>query len=746
MIKQQQPQQLKAQSAQVLQTITYAIYAYNSKTAEQTQRLKYGDLEIVLKNDHFEFVCKGGAVISNIKEILFMNSKIKGITDDITSIPPEEQRYYALNAFPKVLKIGRFNLNEEFIEGFLNDIMKKVDKEYVDSELNKKANLVYVDEKDNEIKEKVEWYHEWTSETFKVKADTGWVSGCLDLKADKTYVNDELEKKADKEWTSETFKVKADTGWVSGCLDLKADKTYVKDELEKKADKEKVISFINTELAKKADISFVNEEIKQSEVYFTPPFLNFMKSSDKTFDIDSFECICFDGVTMYLFYTAGVLYYFKTNDFKNYESFTPSVLNPDTRKPIINPRILYVEYNNGKFMGMITVGDDFCPCYSFDCIQWFKCNLNQDAKFKYPNNPIRCVNNKWVLIYEVNQIFISEDGINYYMFSMMSSDLEIDYTSKWYYINNMYFILQNDKIYRSSSIPQGQFEQIFQADGDIEALCYGSNVYVLVSGDMVYSYPVSYNRHIYLSQDFSQDPEKTPSWELVYTFTPKLTRNYRFTNLFYIDGYFIALGCGDLVNISSDGRNWSEITKFQDVRKAIFKNNMLILITRPVLNTHPNSILYNKFNIHNRLNTILEMIYPIGSIYTSMNSTNPETVLGFGTWEQIVDKFLYCANSSKQTGGSKKIKEANLPPHTHTGTTNFSGDHRHPLRDHPLYNSEYEAGYDVLSPSYNDSTKKTFRQTEPGGNHVHTFTTNPTGSGEDYMPPFMTVFAWYRVQ
>ncbi|KAI5549297.1 phage tail repeat-like family, partial [Trichomonas vaginalis G3] len=212
MIKQQQPQQLKAQ------TITYAIYAYNSKTAEQTQRLKYGDLEIVLKNDHFEFVCKGGAVISNIKEILFMNSKIKGITDDITSIPPEEQRYYALNAFPKVLKIGRFNLNEEFIKGFLNDIMKKADKEYVDSELMKKADKEYVDselmkkvdkeyvnEKDNEIIERVEWYHERTSKILKTKADTGWVSECLDLKADKTYVNDELEKKANKEYVNEIY-------------------------------------------------------------------------------------------------------------------------------------------------------------------------------------------------------------------------------------------------------------------------------------------------------------------------------------------------------------------------------------------------------------------------------------------------------------------------------------------------------------------------------------------------------------
>ncbi|KAI5550106.1 phage tail repeat-like family [Trichomonas vaginalis G3] len=347
MIKQQQ---LKAQSTQVLQTITYATYAYNSKTAEQTQRLKYGDLEIVLKNDRFEFVCKGGAVISNIKEILFMNSKIKGITDDITSIPPEEQRYYALNAFPKVLKIGRFNLNEEFIEGFLNDIMKKVDKEYVDSELEKKANLVYVDEKDNEIKEKVEWYHEWASETFKVKADTGWVSGCLDLKADKTYVDENYAKKT-----------------------------------------------------------------------------------------------------------------------------------------------------------------------------------------------------------EVNDVITSMK------------------------------------------------------------------------------------------------------------------------------------------------------------------------------------------------NEILQTLYPVGSIYTSMNSTNPATVLGFGTWKQIVNKFLYCARYSKQAGGSKKIKEANLPPHTHTGTTNFSGDHSHSLRDHPLYNSDYEVGYDVLSPAYNNSAKKTFRQTEPGGNHSHTFTTNPTGLGKDYMPPFMTIFAWYRV-
>ncbi|KAI5536869.1 phage tail repeat-like family, partial [Trichomonas vaginalis G3] len=76
---------------------------------------------------------------------------------------------------------------------------------------------------------------------------------------------------------------------------------------------------------------------------------------------------------------------------------------------------------------------------------------------------------------------------------------------------------------------------------------------------------------------------------------------------------------------------------------------------------------------------ILQTLYPIGSIYTSMNSTRPETVLGFGTWTQIVDRFLYCANSSKETGGSKTISGENLPAHSHyiDLSTSQAGWHSH---------------------------------------------------------------------
>ncbi|EAY06621.1 hypothetical protein TVAG_056150 [Trichomonas vaginalis G3] len=437
MIKQQQqPQQLKAQ------TITYAIYAYNSKTAEQTQMLKYGDLEIVLKNDHFEFVCKGGAVISNIKEILFMNSKIKGITDDITSIPPEEQRYYALNAFPKVLKIGRFNLNEEFIKGFLNDIMKKADKEYVVSELEKKADkgLVaselmkkadkeYVNEKDNEIIERVEWYHEWTSKILKTKADTGWVSGCLDLKADKTYVNNELMKKADKNHTHTSF---------------------------------------------------------------------------TTIAIESIE---------------GT-----------------------------------VEETGGDVL--------YC---------------------KPPN------------------------------------------------------------------FPQG-----LTSDDDITTM-----------------------------------------------------RNIRCKDVYVMkDEHNIKFTAQDLYDKKAD------------------KKELQTLKTE-----------------------ILQTLYPIGSIYTSMNSTNPATVLGFGTWEQIVDRFLYCANSSKETRGSKTISGENLPAHSHyiDLSTSQAGWHKHRYWD---WSAMIKGkGYDVK-----DNVKFAidcyWSNTEGGGNHTHRVSgyTQTTGQSKDYMPPFMTVFTWYRVQ
>ena len=62
-------------------------------------------------------------------------------------------------------------------------------------------------------------------------------------------------------------------------------------------------------------------------------------------------------------------------------------------------------------------------------------------------------------------------------------------------------------------------------------------------------------------------------------------------------------------------------------------------------------------------------VYPVGSIYISLNSTNPSSIFG-GTWEQIQGRFLLGVSSShpvNQTGGEEK----------HTLTVNESPSHRH---------------------------------------------------------------------
>lgn len=48
---------------------------------------------------------------------------------------------------------------------------------------------------------------------------------------------------------------------------------------------------------------------------------------------------------------------------------------------------------------------------------------------------------------------------------------------------------------------------------------------------------------------------------------------------------------------------------------------------------------------------ILELVYPVGSIYISINGVSPAQSIG-GTWEQITGKYLRADTVGKQTGGT----------------------------------------------------------------------------------------------
>lgn len=81
---------------------------------------------------------------------------------------------------------------------------------------------------------------------------------------------------------------------------------------------------------------------------------------------------------------------------------------------------------------------------------------------------------------------------------------------------------------------------------------------------------------------------------------------------------------------------------------------------------------------------ILPYAYPVGSVFISVVSTNPATLLGFGTWSAFatgrtlvgIDTGQTEFDTVEETGGSKThtLAESELPAHTHPrGTRHWSG-------------------------------------------------------------------------
>ena len=147
---------------------------------------------------------------------------------------------------------------------------------------------------------------------------------------------------------------------------------------------------------------------------------------------------------------------------------------------------------------------------------------------------------------------------------------------------------------------------------------------------------------------------------------------------------------------------------------------------------------------------LINLVYPVGSIYMSANNVSPATFLG-GTWEQIKDKFLLTSGdtySAGSTGGSAThtLTTEQLPSHNHTASTNSTGAHTHNLR---TQNDDYNASSAGYRGFVGDSTSSYITHTDlvlSAGAHTHTVTVNATGSGQAHnnMPPYLTVYCWKR--
>lgn len=122
--------------------------------------------------------------------------------------------------------------------------------------------------------------------------------------------------------------------------------------------------------------------------------------------------------------------------------------------------------------------------------------------------------------------------------------------------------------------------------------------------------------------------------------------------------------------------------------------------------------------------SIVNLIYPIGSIYISVNTTSPETLFG-GTWEQLQDRFLIGAGNDYSLNGIGGAASQSYTPAgtvgSHTLTTSEIPSHNHTFTGSAVNTGNQSQDHTHTGTSGNQSAGHTHTGTSgnPSANHTH---------------------------
>lgn len=142
---------------------------------------------------------------------------------------------------------------------------------------------------------------------------------------------------------------------------------------------------------------------------------------------------------------------------------------------------------------------------------------------------------------------------------------------------------------------------------------------------------------------------------------------------------------------------------------------------------------------------LLNIIYPVGSIYTTLINDNPEDIIGIGTWSRFAaGRFLagYSASNAKfdaieETGGAEEVTldVTMIPSHTH-----IQNAHTHASTAY-----EIPAAGTGGNIAYSRNSSFTPQVITPGNANTTAINQN-TGGGlaHQNLPPYIVVYIWER--
>ena len=142
---------------------------------------------------------------------------------------------------------------------------------------------------------------------------------------------------------------------------------------------------------------------------------------------------------------------------------------------------------------------------------------------------------------------------------------------------------------------------------------------------------------------------------LTYNSDKKANKSLTMNDLYFKDSF---TKTGNEINEEIDNLNVKCITS---------KNNKFSLDSDGNLTV--NSITSNE-NKNLNITEICNVIYPIGSVYISINNIEPSSLFG-GTWEKLEDRFLLASGKTYTNGNiggeaTHKLTIDEMPSHTHT--------------------------------------------------------------------------------